>query len=263
MSVNLLWANLVAYSLQIGLLVGLAGFVPAALRLAPARRPAGLLARIAGGLPAASVGAAVEAGGGRHRAGFHLRGGVVPVQSAPRRSLPPASEIALLLLAAGRAGSPGLAGGGILEAAANTGAIPCRSNRVFLERRGRPADFRRSGQPGDIRRAKTRGSAARAVSGVRRAYAGSHPLPRDSARAAPRLAVHGGGGVGARGLLVPSGHSGGCWARLAWRASRRWTYRWSRSPSRAKHTWMRCWRSPAPGRGSTWPRRRCSCASGT
>ena len=33
MSVNLMWANLVAYSLQIGLLVGLAAFVPAALRL--------------------------------------------------------------------------------------------------------------------------------------------------------------------------------------------------------------------------------------
>ena len=33
MSANLIWANLVAYSLQIGLLVGLAAFVPAALRL--------------------------------------------------------------------------------------------------------------------------------------------------------------------------------------------------------------------------------------
>jgi len=33
MSPDLLWKNLVAYCLQIGLLVGLAAFVPAALRL--------------------------------------------------------------------------------------------------------------------------------------------------------------------------------------------------------------------------------------
>jgi len=59
------------------------------------------LARFAGGLPAASVGAALEAGGGWHRAGYHLCGGRLPVQPAPRRSLPSTSEIALLLLAAG------------------------------------------------------------------------------------------------------------------------------------------------------------------
>jgi len=41
MSLQLVWDNLVAYSMQIGLLVGLAAFVPAVLRL---RLPAGRLA---------------------------------------------------------------------------------------------------------------------------------------------------------------------------------------------------------------------------
>ena len=33
MSLDLIWSNLVAYCMQIGLLVGLAAFIPAALRL--------------------------------------------------------------------------------------------------------------------------------------------------------------------------------------------------------------------------------------
>ena len=41
MNLQLVWDNLVAYSMQIGLLVGLAAFIPAALRL---RLPASRLA---------------------------------------------------------------------------------------------------------------------------------------------------------------------------------------------------------------------------
>jgi TonB family protein len=101
MSINLIWANLVAYSLQIGLLVGLAAFVPAALRL----RPPGarlvywhVLLAACLLLPLVRPWKREAAGTVRVSTSVVV---VVPAQPAPRRSLPPASEIALLLLAAG------------------------------------------------------------------------------------------------------------------------------------------------------------------
>ena len=65
MSHLLIWNNLVTYSLQIGLLVGLAAFRARAVAPPPARRKAGLLANSAGRLPAAPAGATVEAAGRR------------------------------------------------------------------------------------------------------------------------------------------------------------------------------------------------------
>jgi TonB family protein len=101
MSVNLIWANLVAYSLQIGLLVGLAAFVPAVLRL---RLPGAklvywhILLAACLLLPLLRPWKQEVAGTVQVSTSVAV---VVPAQTAPRRSLPPASEIALLLLTAG------------------------------------------------------------------------------------------------------------------------------------------------------------------
>jgi len=101
MSINLIWANLVAYSLQIGLLVGLAAFVPAALRLRlPGARLAYWHVLLAACLLLPLVRPWKQEVAGTVQVSTSVAV-VVPVQPAPRRSLPPASEIALLLLAAG------------------------------------------------------------------------------------------------------------------------------------------------------------------
>ena len=100
MSVNLIWANLVAYSLQIGLLVGLAAFVPAALRLRlPGARLVYWHVLLAACLLLPMVRSWKQGADGTVRVSTSVAV-VVPQQPAPRRSLPP-SEIALLLLAAG------------------------------------------------------------------------------------------------------------------------------------------------------------------
>lgn len=100
MSANLIWTNLVAYSLQIGLLVGLAAFVPAALRL---RLPGARLAYwhflLAACLLLPMVRPWKQEVAGTVQVSTSVAV-VVPAQPAPRRSLPP-SEIALLILAAG------------------------------------------------------------------------------------------------------------------------------------------------------------------
>jgi TonB family protein len=100
MSVNLIWANLVAYSLQIGLLVGLAAFVPAALRLRlPGARLVYWHVLLAACLLLPMVRPWKQEAAGTVQVSTSVAV-VVPSQPAPRRSLPP-SEIALLLLAAG------------------------------------------------------------------------------------------------------------------------------------------------------------------
>jgi TonB family protein len=101
MSFNLMWANLVAYSLQIGLLVGLAAFVPAALRLRlPGARLVYWHVLLAACLLLPLVRPWKQEVGGTVQVSTSVAM-VVPQQPAPRRSLPPVSEIALLLLAAG------------------------------------------------------------------------------------------------------------------------------------------------------------------
>ena len=101
MSFNLMWANLVAYSLQIGLLVGLAAFVPAALRLRlPGARLVYWHVLLAACLLLPMVRPWKQEVAGTVQVSTSVAV-VVPAQPAPRRSLPPASEIALLLLAAG------------------------------------------------------------------------------------------------------------------------------------------------------------------
>ena len=100
MSANLIWANLVAYSLQIGLLVGLAAFVPAALRLRlPGARLVYWHVLLAACLLLPMVRPWKQEAAGMVQVSTSVAV-VVPQQPAPRRSLPP-SEIALLLLAAG------------------------------------------------------------------------------------------------------------------------------------------------------------------
>jgi TonB family protein len=101
MSVNLIWANLVAYSLQIGLLVGLAAFVPAALRLRlPGARLVYWHVLLAACLLLPLVRPWKQEVAGTVQVSTSVAV-VLPVQPAPRRSPPPTSEIALLLLAAG------------------------------------------------------------------------------------------------------------------------------------------------------------------
>ena len=101
MSTNLMWANLVAYSLQIGLLVGLAAFVPAALRLRlPGARLVYWHILLAACLLLPVVRPWKQEVAGTVQVSTSVAV-VVPAQPAPRRSLPPTSEIALLLLAAG------------------------------------------------------------------------------------------------------------------------------------------------------------------
>ena len=100
MSANLIWANLVAYSLQIGLLVALAAFVPAALRLRlPGARLVYWHVLLAACLLLPMVRPWKQEAAGMVQVSTSVAV-VVPQQPAPRRSLPP-SEIALLLLAAG------------------------------------------------------------------------------------------------------------------------------------------------------------------
>jgi len=100
MSANLIWANLVAYSLQIGLLVGLAAFVPAALRLRlPGARLVYWHVLLAACLLLPAVRPWQQEAAGAVQVSTSVAV-VVPAQPAPRRSLP-TSEIALLLLAAG------------------------------------------------------------------------------------------------------------------------------------------------------------------
>ena len=100
MSVNLIWANLVAYSLQIGLLVGLAAFVPAALRVRlPGARLVYWHVLLAACLLLPLVRPWKQEVAGTVQVSTSMAV-VVPVRPAPRRSLP-TSEIALLLLAAG------------------------------------------------------------------------------------------------------------------------------------------------------------------
>ena len=101
MSVNLMWANLVAYSLQIGLLVGLAAFVPAALRLRlPGARLAYWHVLLAACLLLPMLRPWKQEVAGTVQVSTSVAI-VVAQQPAPRPSLPPLSEMALLLLAAG------------------------------------------------------------------------------------------------------------------------------------------------------------------
>jgi TonB family protein len=101
MSVNLMWANVVAYSLQIGLLVGLAGFVPAALRMRlPGARLVYWHVLLAACLLLPLLRPWKQEAAGTVQVSTSVAAVVVPQQPAPRRSLP-TSEIALLLLAAG------------------------------------------------------------------------------------------------------------------------------------------------------------------
>jgi TonB family protein len=101
MNFQLVWDNLVAYSLQIGLLVGLAAFVPTVLRL---RLPAGRLAYWHILLAACLLLPAVRPWKQAvlTRSVFVLTAipAPTPQQPAPAPTLPPA-EIALILLSAG------------------------------------------------------------------------------------------------------------------------------------------------------------------
>jgi len=113
MNTTLIWDNLVAYSLQIGLLVGLAAFVPAALRLRlPGARlvywhvllAACLLLPLVRPWKQEVITTTVQ-----------VSTSVVaapPVTPAPRRSMP-RSEIALVLLAAGAVARLGWLGVGL------------------------------------------------------------------------------------------------------------------------------------------------------
>ncbi|MGA2267481.1 MAG: M56 family metallopeptidase [Bryobacteraceae bacterium] len=100
MSANLIWNNLVAYSLQIGLLVGLAAFVPAVLRL---RLPGARLVYWHVLLAACLLLPLVRPWKQEVAADVQISTSyavAVPAQPAPHRSIP-RSEIALWLLAAG------------------------------------------------------------------------------------------------------------------------------------------------------------------
>jgi hypothetical protein len=117
MSWTLIFENLVAYSLQIGMLVGVAAAIPSLAAAAPAGCQAGVLAGAAGGLPAAAA-AAVETGRRhRHGADYYRDDGrtaspsrVVQVHRATRRNGAAAPV--------NWSGHPaGLAGRGLLEIA--------------------------------------------------------------------------------------------------------------------------------------------------
>ena len=127
MNLQLVWDNLVAYSMQIGLLVGLAAFLPAALRL---RLPASRLAYWHFLLAACLLLPAVRPW---KQAVLTLTAYVppaitapVPPLPAPQPTLPPA-EIALIIVGAGMLAPHGLAGHGLLAAAHACAATPGRS----------------------------------------------------------------------------------------------------------------------------------------
>jgi TonB family protein len=102
MSANLMWANVVAYSLQILLLVGLAAFVPAALRMRlPGARLVYWHILLVACLLLPMVRPWKQEVAGTVQVSTSVAAVVVPAQPPPRRSLPPTSEIALALLAAG------------------------------------------------------------------------------------------------------------------------------------------------------------------
>ena len=151
MNLQLIWDNLVAYSMQIGLLVGLAAFIPTALRL---RLPAGqarLLADSAGRLPAAARRPPVEAGGPHPD---HVR------PHADRRTRSPAAGCRARAIARrnrplsarrGHAGPHRVAGHRLLASRTPAPPLAAASPRLLLGCRGRPPCLRRDFESGYLR----------------------------------------------------------------------------------------------------------------
>jgi hypothetical protein len=150
MNLQLIWDNLVAYSMQIGLLVGLAAFIPSALRL---RLPRARLAYWHILLAACLLLPAVRPW---KQAVITLSVFVPTPITAPVPSRPAAAPLAFSyrdrphLLVAGMLirlhGSPRL-----LAAGPPARTIPAAPPRFLLERGGRYPCFRRILEPGDLR----------------------------------------------------------------------------------------------------------------
>jgi len=163
--------------------------------------------------------------------------GVVPVQSAPRRACHRPARSPCCCWRQGALARL-LAGGGIWKKSLRQyrrHSLPLETG-VFLEVEP-TADFRRSGQPGDIRRAKT----------VVLLPAGFRSSTRILRKPLCHEILH----VGAADWLFQVWrswcarvfwfHPAIWWllGEIAWRASRRWTYRWSEVTKSREHTWMR------------------------
>ena len=151
MNLQLIWDNLVAYSMQIGLLVGLAAFIPTALRL---RLPASRLAYWHILLAACLLLPAVRPW---KQAVITLSVFVptpitahVPSRPASAPSLSP-TEIALILLVAGMLIRLAWLATGFWRLARLRLPIPAAPPRFLLERGGRYPCLRRNLEPGDLR----------------------------------------------------------------------------------------------------------------
>ena len=207
MNYSLLWNNVVAYSLQIGLLVGLAAFVPALLRLK---------------MPLAKLGF------------WHLLLAaclllplVQPWRQEAVTQVTIVSSSIVTVAPTALVGTPGYFVQRVSVTAAEPWALLSASDgwRLGFWRLGRyrrysrplvpapswsvEADLRiseASRKPGHVRITEARDSSPRAISRSGRRHARRDSVPRSAARAAARLGLHGGGGTGARRFLVSSGH---------------------------------------------------------
>ena len=164
MNLQLIWDNLVAYSMQIGLLVGLAAFIPTALRL---RLPASRLAYWHILLAACLLLPAVRPW---KQAVITLSVFVptpitahVPSRPAAAPALSP-TEIALILLGCRHADPPGLARHRLLAPGPPAPPIPAAPPRFLLGRGGRHPCLRRNLEPGDLRLSAPGRAAARRIS---------------------------------------------------------------------------------------------------
>lgn len=155
-------------------------------------------------MPAAAVAAAVAQGSDRRErlgddgSDEHRRAGA---GAGARPHL--AGRTAALSVGCRRRGAPGVAGCGVLAPA------PLSPPRRAARKRGcvgRSAALGRDFEPGDFRLAPAGDFVAGTISATERGHATGHPVPREPARGAARLAFHRGRGTGARRALVSSGH---------------------------------------------------------
>ncbi len=196
MNLQLIWDNLVAYSLQIGLLVGLAAFVPAALRL---RLPAVRLAYWQILLAACLLLPAVRP----WKQVVLTLTTYVPTQiAAPVTRQPPVAPASIacgncpLSARRGYAGPPCMAGLRLLASRAPAAPFAAASPRFLLGCGGRPSNLRRHFESGYLRLFASRRAPSGKFSRARAAGAGGHSVPRNHPRSASRLALHPGGRAG-------------------------------------------------------------------
>ena len=167
MNPQLIWGNLVAYSMQIGLLVGLAAFIPSPAAAALARAQAGLLADSAGRLPAAARGPALEAGSDHAStlSASPRSSACSPLLRSRRRVHFPWETAHPGRCSAGRAAAwPGSRpDSGAWPACVSTAAAPPRFRLRAMEVHS-TSPLRRYLEPGDLRLAPAGDPAARRVS---------------------------------------------------------------------------------------------------